>query len=77
MIKVYKYLYGLYPDIMNSILKLRQNTYNLRHFQSFECQDPKAKRFGFDSIAYRASQLWKNIPEIFGTQSHFLYSNSK
>ena len=30
--EVYKYLNGLSPDIMNTIFKLRQNTYNLKKF---------------------------------------------
>ena len=34
MIKVYKYLNGHSPDIMNDIFKLRENLYNLRNFQS-------------------------------------------
>ena len=34
MIKVYKYLNGYPPDIMNDIFKLRENLYNLRNFQS-------------------------------------------
>ena len=63
MIEVYKYLNGLSPDIMSDIFKLRENTYNLRNFHIFESQNPRTKKFGLDSIAYRASQLWKNIPE--------------
>ena len=63
MIEVYKYLNGLSPDIMSDIFKLRENTYNLRTFHIFESQNPKTKKFGLDSIAYRASQLWKNVPE--------------
>ena len=55
MIAVYKYLNGLSTDIMNTIFKLRQNTYNLR--------DSRTKKFGLDSIAYIASQLRKNVPE--------------
>ena len=62
-IEVYKYLNGLYPDIMSDIFKLRENTYNLRNFHIFESQNPRTKRFGLDNIAYRASQLWKNVPE--------------
>ena len=50
------------PDIMNTIFKLRQ-TYNLKNFHTFESQNPRTKKFGLDSIAYRASQLWKNVPE--------------
>ena len=50
-------------DIMSDIFKLRENTYNLINFHIFESQNPRTKNFGFDSIAYRASQLWKNVPE--------------
>ena len=51
------------PDIMNTIFKLRQNTYNLKNFHAFESQNPRTKKFGLDSVAYRASQLEKNVPE--------------
>ena len=63
MIEVYKYLNGLSPDIMSDIFKLRENTYNLRNFHIFESQNLRTKKFGLDSIAYRANQLWKNVPE--------------
>ena len=63
MIEVYKYLNGLSPDVMSDIVKLRENTYNLRNFHTFESQNARAKKFGLDSIAYRASQLWKVVPE--------------
>ena len=43
MIEVYKYVNGLSPDIMNTIFKLRQDTYNLRNFIIFDCQNPKTK----------------------------------
>ena len=63
LIEVYKYLNGLCPDIMKTIFKLRQNTYNLRNFHAFESQNPRTKKLGLDSIAYRAGQLWKIVPE--------------
>ena len=62
MIEVYKYLNSLSPDIMSGIFKLRENAYNLRNFHIFESQNLRIT-FGLDSIAYRASQLWKNVPE--------------
>ena len=62
MIEVYKYLNDLSPDIMS----VWENTYNLRNFHIFESQNPRTKKFGLDSIAYRASQLWKNVPEEIG-----------
>ena len=61
--EVYKYLNGLSPEIMNTIFKLRKNTYQLRNFHAFESQNPRTKKFGLDSITYRSSQLWKNVPD--------------
>ena len=61
MIEVFKYLNGLSPDIMSDIFKLRKNTHNLRNVHIFESQNPRTKKFGLDSIAYEASQLWKNV----------------
>ena len=63
MIKVYKCLNGLSADIMNDIFKLRETSYNLRNFHIFESQNSRTKKFGLSSIAYKASQLWKNVPE--------------
>ena len=72
LIEVYKYLNDLSPDIINTIFKLRQNTYNLRNFHAFESHNPRTKNFGLDSIAYRASQLWKNVPEEIRNSASFL-----
>ena len=63
LIEVCKYLNALSNDIINTIFTLRQNTYNLRNFHAFESHNPRRKKFGIDSIAYRASQLWKNVSE--------------
>ena len=63
LIEVFKYLNGLSPNIMNTIFKLGKNTYNLSNFHAFESQNPKRNMFSLDSIAYRASQVWKNVPE--------------
>ena len=62
MTEVYKYLNDLCPEIMSGIFKLRENTNNLRNFHIFESQNSRTKKFGSGSIAYRASQLWKNVP---------------
>ena len=35
LIDVYKYYTGLSADILNTIFKQRQNTYNLRNFHAF------------------------------------------
>ena len=58
----HKLLILIVSSNMNDIFKLRENTYNLRNFHIFESENPRTKRFGLDCIAYRASQLWKNVP---------------
>ena len=78
MIEVYKYLNGLSPDIMSDIFKLRGNTYNLRNFHIFESQNSRTKKFGLDSIAYRAIvNFGKIFLRKFETQPHFLCSRGK
>ena len=62
-IGVYKYRNGLSPDNMSDVLNLRENTYSLRKVHIFESQNPRKKKFGLDSIANRASRLWKNVAE--------------
>ena len=54
---------GLSPEIMINIVKIRQNTYHLRDFHAFESHNPRTKKFDLDSIAYKTSQLWKNVSE--------------
>ena len=77
LIEVYKYLNDLSPDIMNTFFKLRQNTYDLKNFHTFDSQNPRTKKIGLDSIASRASQLWKNVPEeIKNSASPLIFKES-
>ena len=69
MTDVYKYLNGLSPDTISDIFKLKENTNNLSNLHIFESQNPRTKKFGLDSIAYRASQMFLRKLEI---QPHFL-----
>ena len=62
---------------MSEIFKLKENTYNLRNVHIFESQNPRTKKFGLDSIAYRASQLWKNIPEEIRNSTSLLMFKKK
>ena len=44
----------------------------------FESQNPRTKKFGLDSNEYRASQLWKNVPqEIRNLTSLPIFKNKK
>ena len=62
MIEVYKYLNGYSPDIMNDLLKLKENTYNLRNFHIFQTENPRSLKYGLVAIPYRASQLYQQVP---------------
>ena len=57
IIEIYKYLNGHSPDIVNDILKLRENMYNLRNFQIFQTENPCSLKYGLNTIPCRASQL--------------------
>ena len=76
LIEVYKYLNGLSADIMNTIFKLKQNTYNLRSFHAFESQNLSSKNFRLDRIAYRAARLWKNDNKERNSVSLSLFKES-
>ena len=39
--------------------------------------NPRTKKFGLDSIAYRASQLWKNVPEEIRNSTSLPLSKKK
>ena len=59
--KVYKYLNGYSPNLMNEILYLRQNHYNLRIFNVFATDNPRNK-YLLNSSVFRANQLWQTLP---------------
>ena len=73
MIEFYKYLNGLSPDIMNDIFKLKEKTCNLGDFHIYL----RTKKFGLDSIAYGASQLWKDVPEEIRNSTSLLLFKEK
>ena len=72
LIEVYKYLNGLSLDIKNTIFKLRQNIYDLKKFHKFDSHNSRTEKFVLGSIAYRASQIWKNVPKEIKTSAPFL-----
>ena len=63
LIKIFKIKKGFAPLIMASILKARNNTYNIRNFQEFETERKRTVYFGFETISYRPPQLWSLLPE--------------
>ena len=63
LIQIFKIKKGFAPSIMESILKGRNNTYNVRNFQKFETERKRTVYFGLETISYRSPQIWSLLPE--------------
>ena len=59
--KLYKYLNGCSPDLMNEVFYLHQNRYNLRNF-NVVVTDNLRNKYLLNSSAYRANQIWQTLP---------------
>ena len=57
LIQIFETEKGFAPPIMRSVLKGRNNIYNVRNFQEFEAEKRTAY-FGLETISYRSPQLW-------------------
>ena len=55
MIEFYKYLYGLSAPVMKDFTK-RILKYNLQNCRETLLPNPKTKKYGTDTVAYKASQ---------------------
>ena len=62
-IEVFKMKNELSPQIMESILNKRFNTYNLGNFQEFLMEGKKIFCFGLETLSYCYSQLWSLLLE--------------
>ena len=62
MIELYKYLYGLSGPIMKEVFTKRILKYNLRNCRETLLPNSKTKKYGTDTVAYKASQLWSTLP---------------
>ena len=52
LIEFFKIKIGFAIPIMESILKGRNNTYNVRNFEEFETERKRTEYFGLDTISY-------------------------
>ena len=62
MTEVYKYVNGLSNSITCEIFSKRNVNYNLRNFREIKSQRKYTSRYGLESVNYKASQLWQNVP---------------
>ena len=65
MIEFHKYLYGLSAPIMKEVFTKRLLKYNLRNYRATLLRNPKTKKYGTYTIAYKAAQLWSKLPKRY------------
>ena len=63
LIEIFKNRKGFAPPVTGSVLKGRNDTYNVRNFQEFETERKRTVYFGLETISYRSPQLWSLLPE--------------
>ena len=47
---------------MEEVFTKRMLKYNLRNCRETLLPNPKTKKYGTDTVAYKASQLWSTLP---------------
>ena len=62
MTEFYKYLYGLSAPVMKGVFTKKILKYNLQNCTQTLLPNPKTKKYGTDTVAYRASQVWSTLP---------------
>ena len=77
MIEVYKYLHGLFPELMTDIFTLRKKPYKILNIYLLGSENPPKARFGLDVIGFRASQLWQKVPIAIKGSSSLEISKAK
>ena len=55
MIELYKYLYGLLDPIMKEVFTKQILKYNLRSWRVTHSPNPKTKKYGTNTVAYKAA----------------------
>ena len=59
--EIYKTINDLNPKFMKDIFKLTDTQYYLRN-ETFDRKKPNTVLYGKDTITYRCSQLWNELP---------------
>ena len=63
--KIYKFLHDLFLPIMNDVLQIRENIYNLWNLQSLHSNSKETVKFGTTSVTHRIPQIWNSILRNF------------
>ena len=63
IIELYKTIHQIVPLIINSLFVCLENTHNIRNYQILSNNVRKTVRYGLETIWYRSTFLWANLPQ--------------
>ena len=62
MTEIYKIINHIALPIISSLFEIGVNTHNTRYFQVFYNESRRTVNYGFETVCYRASFFWANLP---------------
>ena len=64
-IEFYKYLYGLLAPLMKGVFTKIVIKYNLQSCRVTFLSNSKTKKYGIDTVVYKATQIWNMLQARF------------
>ena len=77
MVEVFKIINGLGPPIMEDFFLFRENTHDFRNFQIISNESKKTVKYGLETVKYRTSLLWANLPGKYKAATSLNSFNTK
>ena len=68
MIELYKIIHQIALPILNLLFVFRDNTHNIRNCQILLNNVKKTDRYGLETILYRSTFVWANLPQEYKSQ---------
>ena len=65
MTEIYKVINHIVPPIMSSLFQICENSHKTRYFQIHTNESRRTINYGLETICYRATFLWQNLPPEF------------
>ena len=62
LIEIYKIFNNIAPPNIGSLFLSRENVHNIRNFQILSNSTKKRVGYGLETVSYRSSVLWANLP---------------
>ena len=75
--KIYKFLNGLSPQIMNEVFQTNDCPYDLRNPRIQTSKHKSTIKYGINTIAFKGPRIWQNIPlEIRNSEWRSLFKSN-